>query len=68
MAEMDRERLVNELARLPEAERRAIERDARARARKAPATLPWSVLRPLIGTVHGERADAVADTDSLYDG
>jgi hypothetical protein len=31
-------------------------------------SLPWSSLRAVIGIVHGEPADAVEDTDRLYDG
>jgi hypothetical protein len=69
-----RRRLVKELAALPEEERRAVVREADSEASQSerkPATrptLPWSSLRAVIGIVHGEPADAVDDTDRLYDG
>ncbi len=69
-----RRRLVKELASLPEEERRAVVREADTEAsqsERSPArrrTLPWSSLRAVIGIVHGEPADAVEDTDRLYDG
>ena len=68
------ERLVEELAALPEAERRAVVREADARAsgatsspRRGP-TVPLHVLRAASGVMHGAPADAVEDCDRLYDG
>lgn len=68
MENLDHETLVKELAALSDDERRAIVREAQARARRPRATLPWSALHAAIGIVHGEPADAIADTDALYDG
>lgn len=68
MERLERERLVNELALVSDEERLAIVRDARALARGSRATLPWSALRAAIGIVHGAPADAVEDTNNLYDG
>jgi hypothetical protein len=64
--QLDHEALVKKLAALPDDERRAIVREAQARA-NARVTLPWSALRAVIGVVHGESADAVDDTNALYD-
>jgi hypothetical protein len=67
-------RLVKELAALPEDERRAVMREADTEASqsertcRARPTFPWSSLRAVIGIVHGEFADAVEDTDRVYDG
>jgi hypothetical protein len=59
---------VQELAALPEEERRAVVREARARAQAQGPTLPWASLRAVIGLVHGTPADAVEDCKRLYDG
>jgi hypothetical protein len=74
MQQAHRERLVRELAALPEDERRRIVEEARAstptagpRHTVAP-TLPWASLRSAIGLAHGTPADAVEDCDRLYDG
>ena len=67
-------RLVEELASLPESERVAIVREADQQAKRiesVPAnrpTMPWSSLRSVIGIMRGETADAVQDTERLYDG
>lgn len=72
MEHLARETLVEQLAALPESERRAVIRDADERARHATAssrrTLPWTALRAVVGLVHGTPADAVEDCDRLYDG
>jgi hypothetical protein len=62
--------LVRALANLGESERRdviaAAERTARQRNSHVVAS--WRSIRAAIGVVHGKPADAVADTDELYDG
>jgi hypothetical protein len=62
--------LVRALANLGEGERRdviaAAERVARQRTSQVVAS--WQSIRSAIGVVHGEAADAVADTAELYDG
>jgi len=68
VVEATREHLVQELAALPEEERRAVVREARARAQARGPTLPWASLRAAIGVVKGAAADAVEDCDRLYDG
>jgi hypothetical protein len=74
MEQTQYDRLVRELAGLPEGERRRIVADAAALAGASPQhpaaapTLPWSSLRAAIGLANGETADAVEDCDRLYDG
>ena len=50
---------------LQEADTEASESERTPRARP---TLPWNSLRAVVGIMHGEPADAVVDTDRLYDG
>jgi hypothetical protein len=62
--------LVRALANLGESERRDVIAAAEraARNRKSHVVASWSSIRNAIGIVHGAPADAVADSDELYDG
>jgi hypothetical protein len=62
--------LVRALAKLGEAERREVVAAAERAARqsKPHVVASWRSIRAAIGIVRGEPADAVADTDELYDG
>ena len=74
MASLHHRRLVQELAALPAEERQAVVRGADTEANRpdrnaqAEPTLPWSTLRAAIGIMRGEPADAVVDSEHLYDG
>jgi len=61
--------LVRALARLGENERRAVVAAAErtARERKSHVVASWGSIRAAIGVVHGEPADAVADSDEIND-
>lgn len=62
--------LVRALAKLGETERCEVVAAAERAARqsKPHVVASWRSIRAAIGVVHGEPADAVADTDELYDG
>lgn len=62
--------LVRALANLDESERREVVAAAEraARQRKPHVVASWRSIRAAVGVVHGEPADAVADTNELYDG
>jgi hypothetical protein len=62
--------LVRALANLGESERREVVAAAEraARQRKPHVVASWRSIHAAIGVVHGAPADAVADTDELYDG
>jgi hypothetical protein len=64
-----REHLVRELSELPESERRAVVAAAEqaARRRKGPV-LSWDLFESAAGIMKGAPADAVEDSDRLYDG
>jgi hypothetical protein len=62
-----RENLVRELAKLPPSERRAVVAEAERTAVRRRAVASWSSIRAAIGVVKGEAADAVGDTERLYD-
>ena len=55
---------------LGESERREVVAAAErtARQRKPHGVASWRSIHAAIGVVHGKQADAVADTDELYDG
>jgi hypothetical protein len=64
-----REELVEELARLPESERRAVVAAAEHAARgRSESVLAWDLLDSAIGIMKGAPADAVEDCERLYDG
>ena len=62
--------LVRALAGLREDERREVIAAAERAAtdRKSHVVASWDSIRNAIGIVHGEPADAIADTAELYDG
>ena len=62
--------LVRALANLGESDRREVVAAAeRAARRQRPHVVAsWRTIDAAIGVVHGAPADAVADTDELYDG
>ena len=62
--------LVRALANLGESERREVVAAAEraARQQKPHVVASWRSIRAAVGVVHGEPADAVVDTDELYDG
>jgi hypothetical protein len=62
--------LVRALADLGESERRdvVLAAERAARQSKPHVVASWRSIRAAIGVVHGKPADAVADTDELYDG
>jgi hypothetical protein len=61
---------VRALANLGDSERREVIAAAEraARLRKSPVVASWQSIRAAIGIVRGEPADALVDTDNLYDG
>jgi hypothetical protein len=61
---------VRALADLGDDERREVVAAAEraARNRKPRVVASWHSIRSAIGVVRGEPADAIADTDELYDG
>lgn len=60
--------LVRALAELPDSERRTVIAAAeRSAARRRPVA-SWQSIRAAIGIVKGEPADAIEDTERLYDG
>jgi hypothetical protein len=61
---------VRALAGLGEDERRDVIAAAERAAidRKSHVVASWRTIRNAIGVVHGEPADALADTAELYDG
>ena len=64
-----RDHLVQELAGLPESERRAVFAAAeRAARRRGAPILCWALLDSAVGIMKGAPADAVEDCDHLYDG
>lgn len=62
--------LVRALANLGESERREVVAAAEhaARQKKAHVVASWRSIHGAIGVLHGEPADAIVDTDELYDG
>jgi hypothetical protein len=61
--------LVQQLAGLPESERRAVFAAAeRAARRRGAPVLSWALLESAVGIMKGAPADAVEDCDHLYDG
>jgi hypothetical protein len=62
-----REALVAALAALSEEDRRIVLREARSRGTAPSVKMPWEELRKAIAIVHGTPADAIIDTEKLYD-